>query len=104
MANTSKERSRFDAAGLHSQEGNRSPGLYSSKYGILVSVIRVTCSDHSCNNLIFLELAAHIANANLYSMVIIESVDSISRDGPDTPIIVYVIQNKKPKYSVQIHF
>ena len=33
---------------------------------------------------------------------IIELVDSISRDGPDTPI--YVIQNKKPKYSVQIHF
>ena len=35
---------------------------------------------------------------------IIESVDSISRDGPDTPIIINVIQNKKPKYSVQIHF
>ena len=34
--------------------------------------------------------------------IIIESVDSISRDGPDIPI--YAIQNKKPKYSVQIHF
>ena len=33
---------------------------------------------------------------------IIELVDSISRDGPDTPI--YVIQNKKPKYSVRVHF
>ena len=35
---------------------------------------------------------------------IIESVDSISRDGLDTPIILYTIQNEKPKYSVQIHF
>ena len=30
---------------------------------------------------------------------IIESVDSISRDGPDMPMY-----NKRPKYSVQIHF
>ena len=35
-------------------------------------------------------------------IVIIESVDSESRDGPDTPM--RVIQNKKPKYSIQIHF
>ena len=33
---------------------------------------------------------------------IIESVDSISRDGPDTPI--YVIQYKKLKNSAQIRF
>ena len=33
-------------------------------------------------------------------IVIIESVDSISRDGPDTPI--YVIQYKNPKYSIQL--
>ena len=31
---------------------------------------------------------------------IIESVDSISRDGPDTPI--YVIHYKKPKISEQV--
>ena len=35
-------------------------------------------------------------------IIMIESVYSISRDGPDTPI--YVIQNKKPKHSVQICF
>ena len=33
---------------------------------------------------------------------IIESVDSISRDGPDTPI--YVIQYKKLKNSAQVRF
>ena len=31
---------------------------------------------------------------------IIESVDSISRDGPDTPI--YIIHCKKPKISEQV--
>ena len=32
----------------------------------------------------------------------IESVDSISRDGQDTPI--YIIHNKTPKSSVQLQF
>ena len=32
--------------------------------------------------------------------LIIESVDSISRDGPDTPI--YIIHYKKPKISEQV--
>ena len=35
---------------------------------------------------------------NNYYDGIIESVDSISRDGPDTPI--YVMHNKTPKSSV----
>ena len=34
--------------------------------------------------------------------LIIESVDSISRDGPDTPI--YVIQHKNLKNSAQVRF
>ena len=36
----------------------------------------------------------------LSSAIIIESVDSISRDGTDTPI--YVIHYKKPKISKQV--
>ena len=38
------------------------------------------------------------------NIIVIESVDSISRDGPDTPI--YVIHYKRPKISAhsQFHF
>ena len=36
----------------------------------------------------------------IYSMIIIESVDSISRDGPDTPI--HVLHIKKPNDFIQI--
>ena len=35
---------------------------------------------------------------------IIESVDSISRDGPDTPIILYIIHYKKPNNSITVNF
>ena len=38
----------------------------------------------------------------LISVIIIESVDSTSRDGPDTPI--YAIHYKKPKNSDQFDF
>ena len=43
-----------------------------------------------------------VKNGGTFTFCIIESVDSISRDGPDTPI--YVIQNKWPKCSVLTHF
>ena len=39
---------------------------------------------------------------SIVTIIIIESVDSVSRDGPDTPI--YVIHNKSPKSSVQLQF
>ena len=42
------------------------------------------------------------ANLELNKLLIIESVDSISRDGPDTPI--YAIHYKKPKNSDQFDF
>ena len=39
------------------------------------------------------------------SIIIIESVDSISRDGPDTPIIyVTQVHYKTPKISEEINF
>ena len=38
----------------------------------------------------------------IYQIVIIESVDSISRDGPDTPI--YIIHDKKRNNSEQENF
>ena len=38
----------------------------------------------------------------LYNIIIIESVDSISRDGPDTPI--YIIHYKSLKISTLINY
>ena len=44
----------------------------------------------------------HYGHKETMDNIIIESVDSISRDGPDTPI--YVIQYKKPNNSDPIDF
>ena len=38
----------------------------------------------------------------MYTLIIIESVDSISRDGPD--IYIYVIHYKTPNISEQVNF
>ena len=48
-----------------------------------------------------LDLTTHTMVSNI-GVDIIESVDSISRDGPDTPI--YAIHYKKPKNSDQFDF
>ena len=51
------------------------------------------------------EKVLNLTRSNIYIYIyiyIIESVDSISRNGPDTPI--YAIHYKKPKNSDQFDF
>ena len=52
------------------------------------------------NKLIVLSLLHVYKNGQKHNQFIIESIDSISRDGPDTPI--YIIHYKKRNNSEQV--
>ena len=68
-------------------------------------MIIISQSDHECCTVLMITFSdARTKCPGVFKMVrhIIESVDSISRDGPDTPI--YVIHHKKPNISEQILF